>query len=73
MRNLLDQIKQDIDNFVKDAEAHVAKGNKAAGTRARKVSLDRYSPAIFSFYVSDIPHHVRGIYFLERVLRSIRL
>ena len=40
MRNLLDQIKQDIDNFVKDAESHVAKGNKAAGTRARKVSLE---------------------------------
>ena len=40
MRNLLDQIKQDIDNFVKDAEAHVAKGNKAARTRARKVSLE---------------------------------
>lgn len=28
MRNLLDQIKQDIDNFVKDAEAHVAKAIK---------------------------------------------
>ncbi|MBQ8650355.1 MAG: histone H1 [Flavobacteriales bacterium] len=26
--------------FVKDADAHVEKGNKAAGTRARKVSLE---------------------------------
>ena len=40
MKNLLDQIKEQIDSFVKDAEANVVKGNKAAGTRARKTSLE---------------------------------
>ena len=40
MKNLLDQIKGLIDSFVKDAEANVVKGNKAAGTRARKASLE---------------------------------
>ena len=40
MKNLLDQIKGQIDSFVKDAEANVVKGNKAAGTRARKASLE---------------------------------
>ena len=40
MKNLLDQIKEQIDSFVKDAEANVVKGNKAAGTRARKASLE---------------------------------
>ena len=40
MKELLDSIKADIAAFVKDADAHVEKGNKAAGTRARKVSLE---------------------------------
>ena len=40
MKNLLDQIKGQIDSFVKDAEANVVKGKKAAGTRARKASLE---------------------------------
>ena len=40
MKDLLEQIKSEIDAFVKDAEAHVNKGNKAAGTRARKASLE---------------------------------
>lgn len=40
MKKLLDQIKGQIDGFVKDAEANVVKGNKAAGTRARKASLE---------------------------------
>ena len=40
MKNLLDQIKEQIDSFVKDAESNVVKGNKAAGTRARKASLE---------------------------------
>ena len=35
MKNLLDQIKEQIDSFVKDAEANVVKGN-----RARKASLE---------------------------------
>ena len=40
MKELLDSIKADIAAFVKDADAHVEKGNKAAGPRARKVSLE---------------------------------
>lgn len=40
MKELLEQIKEQIDSFAKDAEANVVKGNKAAGTRARKTSLE---------------------------------
>ena len=40
MENLLKQIQEKFDAFVKDAEAQVEKGNKAAGTRARKASLE---------------------------------
>ncbi|MCF0167596.1 MAG: histone H1 [Bacteroidales bacterium] len=39
MQELLDQIKAELDAFVKNAEAQVVKGNKAAGTRARKNAL----------------------------------
>lgn len=40
MENLLKDIQEKLDAFVKDAEAQVEKGNKAAGTRARKTSLE---------------------------------
>ena len=40
MENLLKEIQEKLDAFVKDAEAQVEKGNKAAGTRARKTSLE---------------------------------
>ena len=40
MENLLKEIQEKLDAFVKDAEAQVEKGNKAAGTRARKASLE---------------------------------
>ena len=39
MNNLLENLKQHFASFEKDATAHVGNGNKAAGTRARKVSL----------------------------------
>ncbi|MDR0543536.1 MAG: histone H1 [Dysgonamonadaceae bacterium] len=39
MKNLVESLKQDFASFEKDATAHVENGNKAAGTRARKVSL----------------------------------
>ena len=39
MKELVDQIKAEIDVFVANADAQVAKGNKAAGARARKSSL----------------------------------
>ena len=40
MEILLKEIQEKLDAFVKDAEAQVEKGNKAAGTRARKTSLE---------------------------------
>lgn len=40
MKELVDQIKAQMDAFCKDADAQVVKGNKAAGTRARKAALE---------------------------------
>ncbi|MCF0165181.1 MAG: histone H1 [Bacteroidales bacterium] len=40
MKALLDQIKVEIEQFVANADAQVEKGNKAAGTRARKAALN---------------------------------
>lgn len=40
MKNLVDTIKSSFEAFAKDAEAQIANGNKAAGQRARKVSLE---------------------------------
>ncbi len=40
MENLLTQIKEQIAVFTANAEAQVEKGNKAAGTRARKAALE---------------------------------
>ena len=39
MKNLVNNLNQLFADFQKDAEAQVEKGNKAAGTRARKTSL----------------------------------
>lgn len=40
MEELVKKIKAECEAFVKDADLQVEKGNKAAGTRARKTSLD---------------------------------
>jgi len=40
MKTLVDKIKAELDLFVKNADAQVEKGNKAAGTRARKSALE---------------------------------
>ena len=40
MDKLLAQIKAEIDAFVKNADSQAVKGNKAAGTRARKNALE---------------------------------
>lgn len=40
METLVNKIKENINLFVANAEAQVAKGNKAAGARARKAALD---------------------------------
>ena len=40
MKELVDQIKAEYDVFVKNADAQVEKGNKAAGARTRKAALN---------------------------------
>ena len=40
MNELVNQIKAEIDAFVKNADAQIEKGNKAAGGRARKAALN---------------------------------
>ncbi len=40
MKELVDQIKAEYEVFAQNAEAQVEKGNKAAGTRARKSALE---------------------------------
>ena len=40
MEELLAQINTQIDIFQKDAKLQTEKGNKAAGTRARKASVE---------------------------------
>ena len=40
MKNLVKKIEENIELFKANAEAQVVKGNKAAGTRARKAALE---------------------------------
>lgn len=40
MENILKQVAELYADFAKDANAQIEKGNKAAGTRARKASLE---------------------------------
>lgn len=40
MQDLVSKLKADFEAFTADAEAQIEKGNKAAGTRARKASLE---------------------------------
>lgn len=40
MEELVKKIAAEYANFSKDAEAQLVKGNKAAGTRARKSALE---------------------------------
>lgn len=40
MKNLVEQIGAVYGAFEKEVKAHVENGNKAAGTRARKASLE---------------------------------
>ena len=39
MKERVDSIKAQMEAFAKDADAQLVKGNKAAGTRARKAAL----------------------------------
>jgi hypothetical protein len=40
MKDLVDRIKGSFESFAIDANLQIEKSNKAAGTRARKASLD---------------------------------
>ena len=40
MKELIEKINAEIASFSKDADAQLVKGNKAAGTRARKSALE---------------------------------
>ena len=40
MEKLLNDIKAKVEEFIKDADLQAEKGNKAAGMRARKASLE---------------------------------
>ena len=40
MKELVEEIQTMMEEFMKNANAQVENGNKAAGTRARKGSLD---------------------------------
>jgi len=40
MENLVSKIKETFECFAVDANSQIEKGNKAAGTRARKASLE---------------------------------
>ena len=40
MKELVEKISEVYENFQKDAAAQIESGNKAAGTRARKSSLE---------------------------------
>ena len=40
MKELVEKIKAEYADFIANAEAQVEKGNKAAGGRARKISLE---------------------------------
>ncbi|MDR0743903.1 MAG: histone H1 [Tannerella sp.] len=40
MKNLVKEIEESFSAFTEDANAQIEKGNKAAGTRARKASLE---------------------------------
>ena len=40
MKELVEKIKMEMEAFCKDTDAQLLKGNKAAGTRARKSALE---------------------------------
>lgn len=40
MKTIVEQLTSNFETFAKDAQAQVENGNKAAGARARKISLE---------------------------------
>ncbi len=55
MKNLVENLKTSIEAFIKDAELQVENGNKTAGQRARKVSLE-IEKALKEFRKKSIEH-----------------
>lgn len=55
MKNLVENLNQHFEEFVKDAKAQVENGNKAAGARARKASLT-IEKAMKEFRKKSIEH-----------------
>ncbi len=43
MKEILEQIEQKMNDFLKDTRSQLDKGNKAAGLRARRTSLEMES------------------------------
>ncbi len=54
MKKLIEQIKVDYEAFVKDDDAQVVNGNKVAGTRARKASLEIKKAMKFSVRLASM-------------------
>ncbi len=55
MNALLNKFKEHAEVFVKETEAQIEKGNKAAGTRARKVALEM-SKLLKDFRKASVEH-----------------
>ena len=54
MKDLFEKITAEIETFNTESELHIEKGNKAAGTRARKSSLELEKKEIIHFYDAKI-------------------
>ena len=55
MKNLVEKINAEYEVFVSNANAQVEKGNKAAGTRARKAALELSKLMNCLLYTSPSP------------------
>ena len=54
MKKLVEQINAEIELFQKNACAQVEKGNKAAGTRARKAALNLMKDLLKEFRKASV-------------------
>lgn len=54
MKELVEKIKAEMDEFIANADAQVAKGNKAAGRRARKAALNLMKDLLKEFRKASV-------------------
>jgi len=54
MKELVEKVAALYADFSKDANAQIENGNKAAGTRARKASLEVHSKSLLSNFWSAL-------------------